>query len=180
MSHLRVRLVNGVTVKKVISCLPVCRYAYGIEKATDDVNPHVHFVLLDMAQSTELLRSRLRKLGIQGNGGYSLSTIKISATATIHYIMKEGFVNVSLTPEEIAEAKAYVKPSKEKSKLSLYEECKAEIKSFVYAPTVIAKVYEIASKRGVIRRHQMQAVFDTIMCANDKQYRDQFLSKFYL
>jgi hypothetical protein len=179
MSHLRVRLTNGITVKKVIECLPVCRYAYGIEKATDDINPHVHFILLDLAQSTELVRSRLRKLGIAGNGGYSMSTLK-DKSALIHYIMKDSFVNVSLTPEEIKAGKDYVKPSQLKNKVTLYEECKSEIKSFMSYPSVIEKIYDIAAKRGVIRRHQIQAVFDTLMCANSKQYRDQFLSKFYL
>lgn len=70
-------------------------------------NPHTHFYLETQVKAPTI-RNNLRRLGLKGNGGYSLKSCEKNPIEYIAYMMKEGnWTNVGLPPEIIDEAKQY-------------------------------------------------------------------------
>lgn len=83
------------------------RFCYVFEGMSGD-NPHVHFYVYTSVLSATL-RDNLRRLGLVGNGAYSLKLLDSDKPVEyIAYMMKEGnLVNCGVDQKLIDEAKVY-------------------------------------------------------------------------
>lgn len=76
------------------------RYGWCIEGGED--NPHLHGYFAT-SYKNPTLRLHLRRLGLEGNGGYSLTRCDYAPSEYFAYMMKEGNYHFSgLTEEELA------------------------------------------------------------------------------
>lgn len=153
-------------------------FLYAVE-GLDSENPHVHFFLAK-PDSQPALRARLRKLGLTGNGGYSLKSLKEEyPTEVLAYICKGGVYETNLPKAMIEQALSHdasVKKdmaSKRKQKASVLD----ELKELVVRPGVLTgrdydldacamcmAIIRFHQERDLpVRRYQLNMLFDTLM-----------------
>lgn len=179
--------LKTLSVDAVLACFDFTKgsYMYAVEGLTTS-NPHVHMYLCnDTALAT--IRARLRKLGLSGNGGYSISTVR-DKFKCLAYFMKGGEYETNLPEEVIQQARVYdeqVKTSmaekRAKPKSALHEMSKLFNEAHQYAPLwdhgnnhrrLIQQAHVDIARFILhyhrehdlpIRKHQLQMQHDTIM-----------------
>lgn len=160
---------------------------YAIE-GLETPNPHVHMYLKG-GTALATIRARLRKLGLTGNGGYSISAVR-DTLKTLAYFMKCGEYKHNLPDDLIQQAQEYddkvkadMAEKKAKPKSALHEMSKTFNEAYPFehlratcsagqnfekldeAKTTLAS-FILAYHREhdlPIRKHQLTMLFDTIM-----------------
>ncbi len=115
---LRVDLSDLVPFRRVLSNLGDCpSYAYVIEGGTE--HPHCHWYLESFLGAAGL-RSRLRSMGLRGNGSYSLTRSREQHPIEyLAYLMKEGTpVFVGIPDSVLEKVRTFQADFKKKSLLS--------------------------------------------------------------
>lgn len=162
-------------------------YMYAVE-GVHTPNPHVHMYLKG-GTALATIRARLRALGLAGNGGYSITTVR-DTLKTLAYFMKGGEYSHNLSEEIIQQASEYDEKVKEemaekkaKPKSALHEMSKTFNEAFPFdhlratcsAGYNLEKLDEarVALAQFIlayhrehdlpIRKHQLTMLFDTIM-----------------
>jgi len=187
-TSIRVSL-KTVPVDQVLQALEPTKgsYMYAVE-GVHTPNPHVHMYLKG-GTALATIRARLRKLGITGNGGYSITQVR-DTLKTLAYFMKGGEYSHNLSEEVIQQASEYDEKVKEemagkkaKPKSALHEMSKTFNEAYPFehlrAPTsaaynlerldearMVLATFIIAYHREhdlPIRKHQLTMMFDTLM-----------------
>lgn len=134
---LRVRLTE-VSAEQVISLIDSLtgynKYCYVLEKESSFTNPHLH-AYFESVVNKNTIRTKFQRLGLVGNGAYSLKEIEIDPIEYLAYMCKEGIPNWKNGPSEELkkEIETYdkaVKQSmkdKKKSKESIMEQLRQHI-----------------------------------------------------
>lgn len=153
-------------------------YAYVVEGSSTP-NPHVHAYLKTLVKSPAL-RARLRKIGLKGNGGYSLVSIEENPVEYLAYLMKEGKVTWYNVPQEIIDQSVQYDLSVKKSLKSKKSvlQCLIEyVGSESFPTTVVDRVIQYHLDHGImVRQFQVTSYVQTILLINDPdyRYREQF------
>jgi len=156
-------------------------YMYAAEGMATD-NPHVH-MYLSTGTALPTIRARLRKLGLSGNGGYSITTVR-DKLKCLAYFMKGGDYSTNLPDDVIQQAKMYdakvkteMAEKKAKPKSLVHELSKTFNEAYSYptltgrGPGLQTAQFELAKfliqyhreHDLPIRKHQLTMLYDTIM-----------------
>lgn len=175
--------LKSVGIDAVISQFDLSQgsYMYAVEGSLTQ-NPHVH-MYLNTGTALPTIRARLRKLGLSGNGGYSITTVR-DKLKCLAYFMKEGVYETNLPPDVIQQAKEYDSKVKAemaektaKPKSILHELSKTFNEAYSYpgvrerGPGLANAQFELAQliiqyhreRELPIRKHQLTMLFDTIL-----------------
>lgn len=163
-----------------------------------DNNPHAHFYIESTTKEHTMRKHIREKLGLKGNGSYSLKQVEKDPIAYLAYMMKEGepqFVNIS--SEVIDESISYndvvknsIKEKKEKKK-SMIERVRNHLANTMPDYPVkytLEKYEEIYTKiidfhidNGVmLREFQLKSIFNTIGCECAPRFKTQYINKLML
>lgn len=185
MQHYKLRVdTNSVTLDQAVNLVKKHsgRYAFAQENV-DGENPHVHFFLSTLSKEATI-RSNLRSLGLKGNGSYSLKELDEEFPIEyLAYLGKEGRGEyVGFLKEEINVAQAHdakVKLSikeKKENKKTVLEKLDLYVGKEMKEQDVMVKLVEYhIEHRLPIRRFQLQAYFDTLMCRRSEFYRNRMI-----
>lgn len=157
-----------ISVSDVLVLLDQDQWCWCVEN-DNGPNPHIHICFTTLTKM-EVLRQRLRALGLRGNKSYSLKTCdSYFPVEVIAYILKDGKYSTNLPQSEIdlalsadAKIKASIKAKKDARK-SIYAKLKESLQPGEDYHHIEFKVmkYHIDNEL-VIRRFQVQALIDTL------------------
>lgn len=111
----------AVSLQDVVNVVGKYSTGYMYSREGEETNPHLHFYI-ETTTKEATIRSNLRKLGLSGNGAYSLKSLDSRYPLEyIAYMIKEGDYRCKNIPDSvIEEAKAFnlkvVEEMKEKKK----------------------------------------------------------------
>lgn len=179
MSSLHIR-IDTASDHKIFEYLRGITERYIIATEKQRTNLHTH-MCLETSVPVQTIRNHIRKAGFVGNGSYSVSQVR-DLQKTVSYIMKDGdYETEGFSEEFLEECKEYVdkvqedqKRKKPKNTLKAIEELLPE--DFFKRPksestalwnTIIK--YHLDNEL-LIRKFQIRAYYDTIMCKYNKDY----------
>lgn len=172
--------------------------AYVVEGSMTE-NPHIH-LLLTTTVKEKTLRARFRKLGLKGNGGYSMKEMTEEFPLEyMAYMMKEGKPEwINFPPEKIEEAIAH--DMKVKAEMKLKKESRKGViimieKEVLSEPVVpvlaemplygdlnhhgyvaVRKILAVRLRQWIVKkdkiynRNQIRNYIDTLIARNFEEY----------
>lgn len=160
-------------------------YCYVREKL--DTNPHAHFYLETVVKEATI-RNKLRKLGLTGNGKYSMKHVdKAMPVEYLAYMLKEGKpVYVNIPPEVIEESKKYneevkasIKAKKEakKTQLQQIEEDIPDLSERDVHGIINGVVMWYKEKGILIRQFQLTSICQTLALKYTPDYVQKLENK---
>lgn len=164
-------------------------YAYVIEGVVKD-NPHIHYYL-DLKCGTEVVRKKLRDLGLKGNKSYSLTNLDEQYPIEyLAYMMKEDKIKTYNIPSEVLD-KAKTQQIKVSNQIKEKKEARKSVVQKIIEQIPKSDNYTHMEKRMIldtiiqyhvdnnllVNENRLKSLFQSVMVKIDSGYKNRLIDK---